>query len=167
MNPLIELLLRPLRASRLPLALLALPVLLPPVLLLAALLLPPAAQAQAAPTPGCQDFLQALGDKPDFIEYQGCRLEMRAQGKPLVARYRVDGASAAQAESYLQRKFGIAPLRFQCCGWQTAPHFWRDPRTGHEYLIGFGSEETLYSSRSQWGRIENFHIRVERYTEAI
>ncbi|MBB1624340.1 hypothetical protein A9974_03705 [Achromobacter sp. UMC71] len=138
-----------------------------PVLSVPALLLSSDAQAQAAPTPGCQDFLEALGGKPDFIEYQGCRLELRAQGKPLVARYRLDGASAAQAESYLQRKFGIAPLRFQCCGWQTAPQSWRDPSTGREYLIGFGSEETLYSSRSQWGRIENFHIRVELYTEDI
>lgn len=164
MKSLIELLLRPLRALLLPLAVLAWP---GAMWGLPTLLLPSAAQAQAAPTPGCQDFLAALGDKPDFIEYQGCRLEMRAQGKPLVARYRLDGASAAQAESYLQRKFGIDPLQFQCCGWQTAPHFWRDPRTGQEYMIGFGSEETVYSSRTQWGRIENFHIRVERYTEEI
>lgn len=38
------------------------------LLLPAVLLLPSAAaQAQAAPTPGCEDFLAALGDKPDTI----------------------------------------------------------------------------------------------------
>ena len=34
-------------------------------------------------------------------------------------------------------------------------------------MIAFGSEETLVSSRAQWDRIDNFHIRVERYTEDI
>ncbi|WP_263911849.1 DUF4952 domain-containing protein [Achromobacter sp. 79A6] len=160
MNPLVELLLRPLRVVLLPLALLAWP-----CLVLPALWLPSPALAQAAPTPGCEDFLAALGDKPDFIEYQGCRLEMRVQGKPLVARYRVDGAAAALAESYLRRQFGMPPLQFQCCGWQTPPQFWRDLRTGEGYTIGFGSEETLLSSRSQWSQIPSFHIRVERYTE--
>ncbi|CAB3865991.1 DUF4952 domain-containing protein [Achromobacter deleyi] len=149
MNTLVQLLLRPLRAW----------------LLLPVLLLPLSAQAQAAPTPGCDDFLAALTNKPDFIEYQGCRLEMRTHGKPLVARYRVDGAAAALAESYLRRQFGIAPLQYQCCGWQTPPQFWRDPRAGDEYTIGFGSEETLLSSRSQWDQIPSFHIRIERYTE--
>lgn len=137
------------------------------LLLPAVLLLPSAAaQAQAAPTPGCEDFLTALGDKPDAIEYLGCRQEW-GQGKPLVARYRLDGADAAGVERYLRQRFGLEPLHFRCCGWDAPPHSWRDPRTGHEYMIAFGSEETLVSSRAQWDRIDNFHIRVERYTEDI
>lgn len=138
--------------------------LLLPLLLPLIMLLPAAALAQAAPTPGCEDFLAAWGDKPAAIEYQGCRQEF-GQGRSLVARYRLDGAAAAEVERYLQRRFGIEALRFRCCGWEAPPHSWRDPRTGHNYLIGFGSEETLVSSRAQWDRIDNFHIRVERFTE--
>ena len=126
-----------------------------------------AARAQAAPTPGCEDFLQALGGKPDYIEFQGCRQEFRAQGKPLVARYRLDGVHAAEAQEYLRQHFGMGPLRFRCCGWEAPAKSWRDPRTGHEYMIAFASEETLYSDRAQWNLIGSFHLRVELYTEEI
>ncbi|WZB75365.1 DUF4952 domain-containing protein [Achromobacter insuavis] len=138
------------------------------LLLPAVLLLPSAAAlAQAAPTPGCEDFLAALGDKPESIEYQGCRQELHGQGKPLVARYRLDGAAAVEVERYLRQRFDLQPLHYRCCGWEAPPQSWRDPRTGRDYLIVFASEETLVSSRARWDRIDNFHIRVELYTEAI
>ncbi|WP_447919240.1 DUF4952 domain-containing protein [Achromobacter aegrifaciens] len=124
-------------------------------------------QTQAAPTPGCEDFLEVLGGKPDYVEYQGCRPEFRAQGKPLVARYRLDGVHAAQAQEYLRQRFGMGPLRFRCCGWEAPMQYWRDPRTGREYMIAFASEETLYSDRAQWSLIDSFHLRVELYTEEI
>ncbi len=122
-----------------------------------------AAAGQAVSAPACGDFLDKQGDKPGFIEYLGCHAEYEGQGKPLVARYRLDGAYAAQAEDFLRRRYGIARLRFVCCGWESTPHSWVDD--GHAWNLVFASEETLLSARAQWARIPTFHIRVEQYTE--
>ena len=111
----------------------------------------------------CGDFLDKRGDKPAYIEYQGCHAEYEGQGKPLVARYRLDGTHAAEAEDFLRRRYGIQPLRFVCCGWESTPHSWVDD--GHAWNLVFASEETLLSARAQWSRIPTFHIRVEQYTE--
>ena len=118
------------------------------------------AKATSAP---CGDFLDKQGDKPAYIEYQGCHAEYEGQGKPLVARYRLDGTHAAEAEDFLRRRYGIQPLRFVCCGWESTPHSWVDD--GHAWNLVFASEETLLSARAQWSRIPTFHIRVEQYTE--
>ncbi|WP_314404548.1 DUF4952 domain-containing protein [Stenotrophomonas rhizophila] len=50
----------------------------------------------AAPDTQCQDFLQAMGRKPDTLEYLGCEQDDASYIKPMTARYRVRGASAAQ-----------------------------------------------------------------------
>ena len=70
------------------------------VLRLAALLTPlclilsACVTAKATSAPACGDFLDKQGDKPAYIEYQGCHSEYEGQGKPLVARYRLDGTHA-------------------------------------------------------------------------
>ncbi|WZB71982.1 DUF4952 domain-containing protein [Achromobacter xylosoxidans] len=72
------------------------------VLRLAALLTPlclilsACVTAKATSAPACGDFLDKQGDKPAYIEYQGCHSEYEGQGKPLVARYRLDGTHAAK-----------------------------------------------------------------------
>lgn len=142
-----------------PEAVLRLAVLLTPL----CLILSACVTAKATSAPACGDFLDKQGDKPAYIEYQGCHAEYEGQGKPLVARYRLDGTHAAEAEDFLRRRYGIQPLRFVCCGWESTPHSWVDD--GHAWNLVFASEETLLSARAQWSRIPTFHIRVEQYTE--
>ena len=72
------------------------------------------------------------GDKPAYIEYQGCHAEYEGQGKPLVARYRLDGTHAAEAEdcagataSSLCALCAAAGSRRRIPGWMTAmPGTW-------------------------------------------
>ncbi|QVQ28917.1 DUF4952 domain-containing protein [Achromobacter deleyi] len=126
------------------------------------------ARAQGVAPPGmpCQDFLQALGRKPDGVEYLGCERHDDLQARPMIARYRVAGAAAARAEADLGLAFGMPPLEFACCGWGTKPHWWRDERTGLQYGLGMGTETPSYP-RADWGRIPGFDITVALYTEII
>lgn len=126
------------------------------------------ARAQGVAPPGmpCQDFLEALGRKPDRVAYLGCERHDDLQARPMIARYRVAGASAAQAEAYLGQAFGMPPLEFACCGWGSKPHAWRDERTGLQYGLGMGTETPRYP-RAEWDRIPGFDITVTLYTEII
>ena len=109
------------------------------VLRLAALLTPlclilsACVTAKATSAPACGDFLDKQGDKPAYIEYQGCHSEYEGQGKPLVARYRLDGTHAAEAEDFLRRRYGSNPCtscaaagnRRRIPGWTKAmPGIW-------------------------------------------
>lgn len=126
------------------------------------------ARAQGVAPPGmpCQDFLQALGRKPEGVQYLGCEKHEDLQARPMIARYRVAGASAAQVEAYLGQVFAMPPLEFVCCGWGTKPHAWRDERTGLRYGLGMGAE-TLRLPRAEWDQIPAFGITVSLYTEII
>ena len=110
----------------------------------------------------CGDFLDKRGDKPAYIEYQGCHAEYEGQGKPLVARYRLDGTRGRSrglpAPALRHPAFALCVLRLE-----STPHSWVDD--GHAWNLVFASEETLLSARAQWSRIPTFHIRVEQYTE--
>ncbi|MGP0175214.1 DUF4952 domain-containing protein [Pseudomonas sp. NCHU5208] len=113
----------------------------------------------------CGDFLAQLSDKPDFVEFQGCTQDVDAQGKPFVARYRVKGSDAREAEQYMSRSFGLPTLQFICCGWDSTPYFYRDKATGQGYMLGMGSEETPINKRDAWPEIKYFYINVSLATE--
>lgn len=114
----------------------------------------------AAPDTQCQDFLQALGRKPDTLEYLGCEQDDASYIKPMTARYRVSGASAVQVETYLHDTFGLPLLRYACCGWSSgAPYVWRAGMDSVSYEIGMGVE-SLHYPREAWARIPAFDITV-------
>ncbi|MNT66775.1 hypothetical protein D3C72_2048630 [compost metagenome] len=114
----------------------------------------------------CGDFLQALGRKPAHVEYLGCELHDDRQAKPMIARYQVIGAHAAAAHAQLSEAFGLPPLLYVCCGWETAPHSWRGGQDGLQYGLGMGVEAPRYPS-DEWGRIPAFSITVTLYTDVI
>ena len=126
------------------------------------------ARAQGVAPPGmpCGDFLQALGRKPANVEYLGCERHEDLQAKPMIARYRVSGAFASAAHAQLSQAFGMPPLQYVCCGWETAPHSWRDAPDGLQYAIGMGVEAPRHP-RAEWGRIPAFSITVTLYSEII
>jgi len=126
------------------------------------------ARAQGVAPPGmpCGDFLQALGRKPAHVEYLGCELHDDRQAKPMIARYQVIGAHAAAAHAQLSEAFGLPPLLYVCCGWETAPHSWRGGQDGLQYGLGMGVETPRYPS-DEWGRIPAFSITVTLYTDVI
>lgn len=114
----------------------------------------------AAPDTQCQDFLQALGRKPHTLEYLGCEQDDASYIKPMTARYRVRGASAAQVETYLHDTFGLPLLRYACCGWSSgAPYAWRAGVDSVRYEIGMGVE-SLHYPREEWARIPTFDVTV-------
>lgn len=114
----------------------------------------------APPDTVCQDFLQAIGRKPDTVEYLGCEQDDASYLQPMTAHYRVSGASAADVETYLQQTFGMPALSYLCCGWSSgAPYFWRAGEGSVAYEIGMGVE-SLHHPREQWTKIPSFDIRV-------
>lgn len=126
------------------------------------------ARAQGVAPPGmpCGDFLQALGRKPAHVEYLGCERHDDRQAKPMIARYQVTGAHAAAAHAQLRDAFGLPPLAYVCCGWETAPHSWRGGQDGLQYGVGMGVEAPRYPS-DEWDRIPAFSITVTLYTGII
>lgn len=113
----------------------------------------------------CGNFLAQLSDKPDSVEFLGCAQDVDAQGKPFVARYRVTGLDAPEAERYMSHDFGLPTLKFICCGWDSTPYFYRDKSTGLGYMLGMGSEETPINKRDAWPEIKFFYINVSLATE--
>lgn len=115
--------------------------------------------------PRCTDFLAKLSDKPQFVEFVACTQDIDAQGKPFIARYRVKGTDALEAERYLNRRFGLPMLRYICCGWDSTFYFYRDKKNQHWYLLGMGSEETSVNTREAWPQIKYFYLQVSLATE--
>lgn len=114
----------------------------------------------ARPDTPCQDFLQALGGKPDTVQYVGCEQDDASYLQPMTARYRVSGASAAAVEAYLHQTFGMPTLTYECCGWSSGgPHIWRAGADAVGYQIGMGVE-TVRHRRGQWEQIPSFDITV-------
>lgn len=111
----------------------------------------------------CGDLLAGLGQKPDYLEYQGCEREVGLQDRPLVARYRVAGRHAHKAERYLQRLYGLPELKRYCCAWDSTLHSWRDRRTGVAYMLVMASGETLVRRRADWPQIAFFEVSLKAY----
>jgi hypothetical protein len=137
-------------------------------LLLAALILcllciPSVPEAGAA---DCGDFLAAVGHKPEELEFLGCEKGSHAQLAVLRARYRARGADAAMVEEYLVFYSGMPRLRFACCGWENARGgYGRLTKDAEEYSVSMCSDESLYSSRSEWFKIPLFYVVVEFFLE--
>lgn len=118
------------------------------------------AEGLARPDTPCQDFLQTLGKKPDYVEYLGCEQDDDSYIQPMEARYRVSGDAAAKMEAYLGQAFGMPPLEYVCCGWgNRGPFFWHDGPGGVNYEVSMGVE-TLRIPREQWGEIPSFNVRI-------
>ena len=114
----------------------------------------------APPDTPCQDFLQTLGRKPDYLEYLGCEQDDDSYIQPMRANYRVSGSSAVKLEAYLMHEFGMPELEYVCCGWASpAPFAWRAGPGGVAYDIGMGVE-TPRLPRAQWDQIPSFNVSV-------
>lgn len=113
----------------------------------------------------CEDFLAKLSDKPEFVEFLECTQDIDIQGKPFVARYRIKGSDALEAEQYMSQSFGQPKLQYICCGWDSTPYFYRDKKTHLGYMLGMGSEETPVNERGSWSEIKFFYINVSLATE--
>ncbi len=72
------------------------------------------AAAAAGPASGCGDFLAWAGWRPPHAIYLGCEYQPDRQGKPLLARYQVEGRHAAAAEAYLGARVGLGRLEHVC-----------------------------------------------------
>ncbi|WMD22753.1 DUF4952 domain-containing protein [Achromobacter seleniivolatilans] len=117
------------------------------------------AMGLARPDIQCQDFLQTLGKKPDYVEYLGCEQDDDSYIQPMDARYQVSGASAVQMEAYLMQNFGMPRLVHICCGWSPGkPYFWKGP-DGVAYEISMGAETFSYP-REEWHKIASFGVTI-------
>lgn len=123
----------------------------------------------------CGDFLDRWNQKPAALKFVRCETVKHVQVDRLVSSYTVKGSDAIEIEKFLQRQFGMAPLRFLCCGWEpssvqnrVAPLYGQyvDAK-GAQFEVWMFSGETLLRDRKAWHKIPEFHIRVETYLGEI
>lgn len=114
----------------------------------------------------CGDLLARTGWRPPHASYLGCQYQPDRQGKPLQARYRVQGRHAAAAEAYLRARVGLGRLKRVCCYWGAPPRQVRGT-DGRDYTVTMASEETLVLTPRAWRNIQAFEITVETVTEEI
>ncbi|HBE58733.1 MAG TPA: DUF4952 domain-containing protein [Cyanobacteria bacterium UBA11149] len=124
--------------------------------------------------PACEDFLAKLGNKPEELEFAGCKKYKKFSLEALEARYKVTGKDAPKVERFLQQKFQMSELRFLCCGWEpvrrientNSPGYgsFRDSR-GYEYEVSMFSQETLIDERQDWQNIPFLYVDVTLYLE--
>jgi hypothetical protein len=130
----------------------------------------------------CADFLALLRRVPAGLEFVDCQYVSVNQrdSAAMQANYRVRGTQAAAVEAYLVNTSGMPPLRFICCGWDSAP---RHPRTQRGYgvyrlpthmrpsadvtqlHISMSSGETLVNQRAAWPSLEYFQVRALLYIQ--
>ena len=123
------------------------------------------------PPQACSDFLADWELKPDTLRFETCKTVRRLPGRGIVATYRLRGADAAAMETFLRDRFGMAPLRFECCGWvprrerngDRYPGAGTFTHNGAQFDITLQSMETVVTERAQWSTIPTFHVRVETY----
>ncbi|MBP0017478.1 MAG: DUF4952 domain-containing protein [Cyanobacteria bacterium SBLK] len=125
-------------------------------------------------TPVCEDFLKVWQEKPSDLQFIRCKKVKKFGFDRLESFYVVKGSDAARVEKILQRKFGMASLKFLCCGWE--PIFkkgdvntlglgnYRD-KNGIDFEISMYSEETIITDRQEWDKIPEFRIYVSMFLE--
>lgn len=126
----------------------------------------------------CGDVLAASGVRPSGLEFLFCRREGEGRTSRLVARYRVRGDRAADVETVLRERCGMAAL-------ERASGIWSLPAGGEGRLPAcvFASADAsrpsdseagavvhmgevprpgvFAASRADWGRLDWFAVRVE------
>ncbi|MGR3273770.1 DUF4952 domain-containing protein [Acaryochloris marina NIES-2412] len=122
-------------------------------------------------TQGCGDFLASWDKKPTALKFAGCETGEIQQVGVLTSSYTVQGADAIEIEKFLQSEFGMAPLRFLCCGWEVSPA--KDEVAPHNgryidleearFEVSMYGGETLVRNRRDWHQVPEFRIRVTTY----
>ena len=117
-------------------------------------------------TPTCADFLANAGVRLEGLTYLSCEPAQNAQIPTLRARYEVSGAQAALVESRLQERYGMARLKFLCCGWEpeNGRTGQRPAERGYAYIVNMGSEETVFNQRTDWPKLK-FFVQVDLLLE--
>ena len=111
--------------------------------------------------------------KPSEVQFETCETVDRPPGYALQASYQLRGSDAATVEAFLRDRFGMAPLRFECCGWVPRRLVNGDRYPGHgaftyhgtRYEITLYSEETVINQRHQWSTIPTFKVEVTLYQD--
>lgn len=112
----------------------------------------------------CYDILSMVAGKPDHTSLLSCNFFRDSQVLYL-AKYFVSGEHAAETENFLIKHFGMGPLFFVCCVWETRNNqgyvYSANYETDFRILgIDMYSEETLKDERSLWNEADTFYITV-------
>lgn len=136
-------------------------------LLLAALGFPHAALAQTGTHCG-PDLLKMYGMKIPHAKLIRSEEPSAPSQKLCESTYSIPGKYARATEAMLIRKYGMAKLVFECCGWSPSrgktgsfrrAHPMADGAYAH-YEISMSSGETV---EKQWEKIGNFYITLSIY----
>ena len=116
--------------------------------------------------PTCADFLKNAGIQHEALKFKSCEPAFEAQIPVLRARYEIPGEHAAAIETQLERRYGMAPLKFVCCIWEpTGGRSGQWVERGYDMDVGMGSEETVYNTRAEWPKIKTFFVTVNLLLE--
>ena len=136
-------------------------------LIILALIFSNAAVAQTGTHCG-PDLLKLYGLKIPHAKLVRSKEPAAPSQKLCESTYSIPGKYAHATEALLIRKYGMAKLVFECCGWMPAQGKGGSFRRAHpmadgayaHYEITMSSEETV---ERQWEKIGNFHITLSIY----
>lgn len=128
----------------------------------------PAAFAQTGVHCG-DDLIKIHGLRIPHLEFVPGAAEKPGGQRMCESVYRVPGKHAKQVEALLVRKYGMAPLVFECCGWFPKRGQNGSFKRSHpladgaiaDYEIGMSSEET---TERRWVHIGYFYVRLTIYS---
>lgn len=119
----------------------------------------------------CVDLIKEFSNLPPELKFQGCELSNESQLSVLRATYQVSGRQATKVENFLVENYQMSPLKFVCCGWESATNAegrrygtYSDLR-GYYYEIRMYSGEVLIPEQLKRENVPNFYVEVVGYLE--
>jgi len=97
----------------------------------------------------CGDLLADAVSSTHGLELVSCQPSHVGQLAGLVAEYRVAARDVDGVEARLVAETGASPIRFACCGWESAPHVFIGRDGEHYQLVMRSARETDERARER------------------
>lgn len=119
----------------------------------------------------CADLRTEFPDLPQELKFQGCEPSQESQLRALRSTYQINGKDSLTVENFLIANYGMAPLRFVCCGWESISDAqgrrygtYKDQR-GYYYDLRMYSGEVLIPEQLQREDVPYFYVDIVVFLE--
>lgn len=114
----------------------------------------------------CADLIKEFKDLPQELKFQGCEPGNYHQIRVLRAKYQVTGKDSLAIEKFLIDNYGMSPLKFVCCGWESTSNSqgrrygaYTD-RRGYDYELQMYSGEVLIPEQLRRQDVPYFYVEI-------
>ncbi len=114
----------------------------------------------------CADLIKEFSDLPQELKFQGCKPGNYHQIRALRAKYQVSGKDSLAIENFLITNYGMSPLKFVCCGWESVSnsqgrrHGTYTDHRGYYYELQMYSGEVLIPEQLRRKDVPYFYVEI-------